>query len=144
LYEYLFEFINYIFLKIDTKITVTYYLSNQQIIDTIIILFTSTLFIFESFFSQLSEYNNKAYAQSELIGNASGNNAPTIEIFNLTTAYTIEPVVMNLTAPDSITFDDYGNMYIGEAGYPFTNIPQGSRILKMEPNEISLYLLITS
>ena len=119
-------------------------LSNQQIITTIIILFALTLFIFESLFSQLSEYNN-AYAQSGLIGNTSGNNAPNIEIFNLTTGYTIEPVVWNLTAPDSITFDDYdGNMYIGEAGYPFTNIPQGSRILKMEPNEISLYLLITS
>ena len=109
-------------------------LSNQQIITTIIILFTLTLFIFESLFSQLSEYNN-AYAQSaELIGNTSGDNAPNIEIFNLTTGYTIEPVVWNLTAPDSITFDDYGNMYIGEAGYPFTSIPQVPRILKMEPN----------
>ena len=52
-----------------------------------------TLFIFESCFSQLSENNNNAYAQSELIGNTSGNNAPNIEIFNLTTGYTIEPVV---------------------------------------------------
>jgi hypothetical protein len=25
-------------------------------------------------------------------------------------------------------------MYIGEAGYPFTSIPQVPRILKMEPN----------
>ena len=74
-----------------------------------------TLFIFESCFSQLSEYNNKAYTQSELIGNTFGNNAPNIEIFNLTAGYTIEPVVWNLTAPDSITFDDYGNMCIGEA-----------------------------
>ena len=108
-------------------------LSNQQIITTIIILFALTLFIFESCFSQLSEYNN-AYAQYGLIGNTSGNNAPNIEIFNLTTGYTIEPVVWNLTAPDSITFDDNGNMYIGEAGYPFTNLPMIPRILKMEPN----------
>ena len=40
----------------------------------------------------------------------------------------------SLTAPDSITFDDNGNMHIGEAGYPFTNLPMIPRILKMEPN----------
>jgi glucose/arabinose dehydrogenase len=109
-------------------------ISNKAIIATII-LFASTLFIFQYLLSQLSDNNNyNAYAQSELIGNTSGNNAPNIDIFNLTTGYTIEPVVWNLTAPDSVTFDDNGNLYLGEAGYPFTNIPQVPRILKMEPN----------
>ena len=103
-------------------------------IDTII-LFASIFFIFEPLFSQLPDNNrNNAFAQSELIATTSGNNAPSTNIFNLTTGYTIEPVIWNLTAPDSVTFDDNGNMYIGEAGYPFTNIPQVSRILKIEPN----------
>ncbi len=111
-------------------------ISNKEMIATII-LFASTLFIFESLFSQWSDDNNNinnAFAQSELIATTSGNNAPDTDIFNLTTGYTIEPVIWNLTAPDSITFDDNDNMYIGEAGYPFTNIPQVPRILKMEPN----------
>lgn len=111
-------------------------ISNKEIITTII-LFVSILFTFQYLVSQFSDDNisNNAYAESaELIGNTSGNNAPNIDIFNLTTGYTIEPVVWNLTAPDSVTFDDNGNMYIGEAGYPFTNIPVVPRILKMEPN----------
>ena len=110
-------------------------ISNKEIIVTII-LFASTLFIFQYLFSQFPDdnINKNAYAQSELIGNTSGDNAPRTDIFNLTTGYTIEPVVWNLTAPDSITFDDDGNMYIGEAGHPFTNLPEVPRILKMEPN----------
>ena len=98
------------------------------------------MFIFQSLFSQLlnNNINNNAYAQSytqtDLIRTTSGNDAPNADIFNLTTGYTIEPVVWNLTAPDSITFDDNGNMYIGEAGYPYVNIPLVPRILKMEPN----------
>ena len=109
-------------------------ISNKEMIATII-LFASTFFIFESLFSQLPDNNrNNAFAQSELIATTSGNNAPSTNIFNLTTGYAIEPVIWNLTAPDSVTFDDNGNMYIGEAGYPFTNIPQVPRILKMEPN----------
>ncbi len=114
-------------------------ISNKEIIATII-LFASTLFIFQSLISQLldNNINNNAYAQSytqiDLIGTTSGNNAPNIDIFNLPPGYTIEPVVWNLTFPDSITFDDNGNMYIGEAGYPFVNTPLVPRILKMEPN----------
>ena len=114
-------------------------ISNKEIIATII-LFASTFFILQSLLSQLLDNNSnnnaygQSYAQSDLIGTTSGNNAPNIDIFNLTPGYTIEPIVWNLTAPDSVTFDDNGNMYIGEAGYPFTNIPQVPRILKMEPN----------
>jgi glucose/arabinose dehydrogenase len=119
---------------VEKSIVSTQQIIATKIIITIIIIFASTVFIFESLFSQFSD-NNNAYAQSaKLIGNTSGNNAPNTDIFKLTTGYTIEPVVWNLTAPDSITFDDDGNMYIGEAGYPFTNIPQVPRILKMEPN----------
>ena len=111
-------------------------ISNKEIIATII-LFASILFIFQSFLlsqSQDSNINNNAYAQPDLIGTTSGNNAPNADILNLATGYTIEPVVWNLTAPDSVTFDDDGNMYIGEVGYPYVNIPQVPRILKMEPN----------
>ena len=113
-------------------------ISNKEIIATII-LFASILFIFQSFLLSQSQDNNinninNAYAQPDLIGTTSGNNAPNTDILNLATGYTIEPVVWNLTAPDSVTFDDDGNMYIGEVGYPYVNIPQVPRILKMEPN----------
>ena len=64
----------------------------------------------------------------------SSSNKPSTEIFNLTSGYKIEPVVWNLTAPDSVTFDNEGNMYIGEAGHPFTGLPFLPRILKVEPN----------
>ena len=108
-------------------------ISNKKIVATII-LFASTLFVFESLFSQSSDDNKNAFAQSELIGTTSGNNAPSTDIFNLTNGYTIQPVVWNLTAPDSLTIDEKGNMYIGEAGYPFTSIPQVPQIIKIEPN----------
>ena len=115
-------------------------ISNKEIIATMM-LFASILFIFQSFLLSESQDNNinknvyaQSYAQSELIGTTSGNNAPNIEIFKPITGYTIEPVVWNLTAPDSVTFDDNGNMYIGEVGYPYVKIPQVPRILKMEPN----------
>ena len=66
-------------------------ISNKEIINTIL-LFASILFTFQYLVSQFSDdnINNNAYAESaELIGNTSGNNAPTIDIFNLTTGYTI-------------------------------------------------------
>jgi hypothetical protein len=78
-------------------------ISNKGII-FIILLFASTLFIFNLLFSQFSDdnINNNAYAESaKLIDNTSGNNAPNFDIFNITTGYTIEPVVWNLTAPDT-------------------------------------------
>ena len=53
-------------------------ISNKEIIATII-LFASILFIFQSFLfsqSQDNNINNNAYAQPDLIGTTSGNNAP--------------------------------------------------------------------
>ena len=86
------------------------------------VLVASTLFTLDSSFSlqQSKNSNAFAYSYSELIGTTSGSNAPNTDIFNLPPGYTIKPVVWNLTAPDTVTFDDKGNMYIGEAGYPFT------------------------
>ncbi|MGI0020570.1 MAG: hypothetical protein ACREAY_08870 [Nitrososphaera sp.] len=45
--------------------------------------------------------------------------------------YRIEPVAWNLTAPDSVTFDDKGNKYVAEAGYPFTMLTEVPRMLKI-------------
>ncbi len=99
------------------------------------ILISSTLLLtLDSFSLQLSKIDGNAFAQSELIGSTSGSNAPNTNIFNLPAGYTIKPVVWNLTAPDSVTFDDKGNMYVGEAGYPFTNLPHVPRILKIDPS----------
>ena len=106
------------------------------------ILVVSTLFTLDSSFSlqQSKNRNAFAYSYSELIGNTSGSNAPKTDIFTVPPGYTIKPVVWNLTAPDTVTFDDKGNMYVGEAGYPFTyllnyaNLPQPPRILKIDPS----------
>ena len=107
---------------------------------TVTILLISILFVVDySLGLSNNNNNNKIYAleQTEIIGNtpnSSTTEAPSTDMFNLTSGYTIEPVVWNLTAPDSLTFDDSGNMYLGEAGYPFTDLPQVPRILKVTPN----------
>jgi glucose/arabinose dehydrogenase len=106
---------------------------------TTIILF-ALIFLFTD---SLQFENKNALAQSELIAktSADNNNAPSTDNFNLTSGYTIEPVVWNLTAPDSITFDNKGNMYIGEAGYPLTLLPKVPKILKVTPNgNISVFV----
>lgn len=78
--------------------------------------------------------NHSAFGQSASSTGAttSGNNPPSTDNFNLEEGYMIEPVVWNLTAPDSVTFDNQGNMYIAEAGYPFTGLSEVPRILKVD------------
>ena len=113
-------------------------LSKEYSILTSIIL--STLAFLTIGFLQ-SDINNVLAQSAEVIGTTSGNNAPSTDIFNLTTGYTIEPVVWNLTAPDSLAFDKDGNMYIGEAGYPLTRLPEVPKILKVTPNgNISVFV----
>src|ERR687898_227471 len=93
------------------------------------------------FIDSLQFENKDALAQSELIGKTSGENAPSTDNFNLTSGYSIEPVVWNLNAPDSLAFDENGNMYIGEAGYPLTRLPEVPKILKVTPNgNISVFV----
>jgi glucose/arabinose dehydrogenase len=108
-----------------------------------ILLLASTFLALDSLSLQLPSVNMKAFAQSSeliIIGSTSGSNAPNTNIFNLTAGYTIKPIVWNLTAPDTVTFDNKGNMYIGEAGYysyftnPLTNVPQLPKILKVDPS----------
>ena len=64
-------------------------ISNKEIIATIM-LFASILFIFQSFLLSQSQDNNinNTYAQPDLIGTTSGNNAPNTDILNLATGYT--------------------------------------------------------
>ena len=45
------------------------------------------------FIPSLQFENKNALAQSELIGKTSGDNAPSTDNFNLTSGYTVEPVV---------------------------------------------------
>jgi glucose/arabinose dehydrogenase len=106
-------------------------LKKEYSILTSIILFTLAFLSIE--FLQIE--NNNVLAQSvEVIDTTSRNNVPSTDIFNLITGYTIEPIVWNLTAPDSLAFDKNGNMYIGEAGYPLTRLPEVPKILKVTPN----------
>lgn len=90
--------------------------------------------------------NTAAFAQaiSSTTGATMSGNPPSTDNFNLEEGYTIEPVVWNLTAPDSVTFDDQGNMYIAEAGYPFTGLPQVPRILKVDSQTGNVSVLINT
>jgi len=47
--------------------------------------------------------------------------------------YTVEPVVVGLTYPTSLTFDDQGNLYIGESGFSYgpAKAEGGGRILRV-------------
>ncbi len=112
---------------------------------TIVATIIFTLMLFSTHPLQFENNNNDAFAQSELkvdlMGSTSGNNTPTTDNFNLTSGYTIAPVVWNLTAPDSLAIDDEGNMYIGEAGYPLTRLPEVPKILKVTPEgNISIFV----
>ncbi|HZD35488.1 MAG TPA: hypothetical protein VE130_09810 [Nitrososphaeraceae archaeon] len=60
--------------------------------------------------------------------------SPSTDNFNLTSGYTIEPVLWNLTVPSSVEFDELGNMYIAEAGYGFGGLFPIPRILKVDLN----------
>jgi|GEM_PF-1862181 len=66
------------------------------------------------------------------VAHVNSGSAPGTANFDLPDGYKIEPVAWNLTAPDSVTFDDDGNMYVAEAGYPYTMIPEVPRILKID------------
>ncbi len=103
--------------------------SNERIKSYTTIITTIISFALMFLFINSLQFENKdALAQSELIAKTSGENAPSTDNFNLTSGYNIEPVVWNLNAPDSLTFDENGNMYIGEAGYPLTHLPEVPKI----------------
>ncbi|HZA62426.1 MAG TPA: hypothetical protein VE573_06105 [Nitrososphaeraceae archaeon] len=117
-----------------------YYIKSLKEYSILTSIILSTLAFLTIGFLQ-SDINNVLAQSAEVIGTTSGNNAPSTDIFNLTTGYTIEPVVWNLTAPDSLAFDKDGNMYIGEAGYPLTRLPEVPKILKVTPNgNISVFV----
>src|ERR687889_645297 len=130
-----------LYISIMNDYTRIYTKSNERIkvYATITIIVSFALMFL--FIYSLQFENKNALAQSELVGKTSGENAPSTDNFNLTSGYTIEPVVWNLNAPDSLTFDENGNMYIGEAGYPLTRLPEVPKILKVTPNgNISVFV----
>ena len=59
-------------------------------ITTAAILFISTI----TNLGGIQFLTKEAFPQTDLIGNTLGNNAPTIDIFNLTSGYTIKPVCL--------------------------------------------------
>src|SRR5215208_2511405 len=94
---------------------------------------------------QLLDVNMKALAQSTtsiIIGSTSGDNAPRTDNFKLTSGYTIEPVVWNLTLPSSITFDNENNMYIAEAGFVYGGLIPTPRILKVDNQSGTISVLV--
>src|SRR5919106_838024 len=94
---------------------------------------------------QLLDVNMKALAQSStsiIIGSTSGDNAPRTDNFKLTSGYTIEPVVWNLTLPSSITFDNENNMYIAEAGFVYGGLVPTPRILKVDNQSETISVLV--
>src|ERR671921_386276 len=94
---------------------------------------------------QLLDVNMKALAQSStsiIIGSTSGDNAPRTDNFKLTSGYTIEPIVWNLTLPSSITFDNENNMYIAEAGFVYGGLIPTPRILKVDNQSGTISVLV--
>jgi hypothetical protein len=75
----------------------------KRITITVALLLVSTFFTLD--FLQFNSGVQGA-EQLDIIGNTSGNNTPSTDNFNLTSGYSIEPIVWNLTAPDTLTFDE--------------------------------------
>jgi glucose/arabinose dehydrogenase len=101
----------------------------------ILISFSSMYFVFDNVFtlqigSSLSLSPILAL-ESELVHVNSGN-PPSIDHFNITTGYRIEPVLWNLNLPTSVTFDNENNMYISEAGFIYGGLQPIPRILKVD------------
>jgi len=100
----------------------------------------------------LSSFNSKHKAYGVIAGNRTDSSmtaatkpelaatainsgiSPSIDNFNLSKEYTIQPVLWNLTVPSSVEFDNLGNMYIAEAGYGFGGLFPIPRILKVDLN----------
>ncbi len=59
-------------------------------------------------------------------------NPPQIDNFNITKGYKIEPVLWNLDLAGAVTFDNKGNMYIGESGSTAGGLTTHPRILKLD------------
>src|SRR5919106_2860559 len=109
-----------------------------------IVLLASTFIVILGSLQSL-DVNMKALAQSStsiIIGSTSGDNAPRTDNFKLTSGYTIEPIVWNLTLPSSITFDNKNNMYIAEAGFVYGGLIPTPRILKVDNQSETISVLV--
>src|SRR5919107_3244321 len=105
------------------------------LLSIILISFSSMYFVFDNVFtlqigSSLSLLPILAL-ESELVDLNSGN-PPSVDHFNITTGYRIEPVIWNLNLPTSVTFDSENNMYISEAGFIYGGLQPIPRILKVD------------
>ena len=105
------------------------------LLSIILISFSSIYFVFDNVFtlqigSSLSLLPILAL-ESELVDLNSGN-PPSVDHFNITTGYRIEPVIWNLNLPTSVTFDNENNMYISEAGFIYGGLQPIPRILKVD------------
>jgi glucose/arabinose dehydrogenase len=70
-------------------------------------------------------------------------NPPSTENFNITKkGYKIEPVLWNLTLPSAATFDDKGNMYLAEAGYAYGELHPQPKIIKFQPQNSNVSILV--
>ena len=105
------------------------------LLSIILISFSSIYFVFDNVFtlqigSSLSLLPILALG-SEL-GDLNSGNPPSVDHFNITTGYRIEPVIWNLNLPTSVTFDNENNMYISEAGFIYGGLQPIPRILKVD------------
>jgi glucose/arabinose dehydrogenase len=111
----------------------------------IVSVFASSVLIF-SLFASVGAFAQNAVATKdedfakkltlapELKVNINSGQPPSIDNFNLTSGYTIQPVLWNLSLPSSVTFDDKGNIYVAEAGYAPGGFEAFPRILKIDIN----------
>lgn len=68
-------------------------------------------------------------------------NPPKIDNFNITKGYKIEPILWNLDLAGAVTFDNKGNMYIGESGATVGGLTTHPRILKLDHQAGNLTIL---
>jgi glucose/arabinose dehydrogenase len=102
----------------------------------------AAIFILSTFTMAISfSLDNKpAFAQGGIVppeplipqGLINTGEKPSADIFNIPSGYKIEPVLWNLTLPNTVTFDDNGSMYIAESGYAYGGFDPLPRILKMD------------
>jgi glucose/arabinose dehydrogenase len=68
-------------------------------------------------------------------------NPPQINNFNIPKGYKIEPILWNLDLAGTVTFDNKGNMYIGESGATVGGLTTHPRILKLDHQTGNLTIL---
>jgi glucose/arabinose dehydrogenase/plastocyanin len=91
---------------------------------------------------QASEMPSKFHLAPQLTVAVNSGPAPKPDTIQLQQGYKAEPLLWNLDLPATTTFDDKGNMYVGEVGFAYNGLIPPPRILKVEhqSGEVSVFV----